>query len=84
MAARETVDFAGWKLSRTGAAQGKKQFPWGAPLRYAPTKDSARPGTYVLVTEDGKERNVGLFDLPGQNGSLVPVVFDACERRFAG
>jgi hypothetical protein len=80
--AGETVDFAGWKLSRAGAAQGKKQFAWGTPLQYVPTKDSARPMTYVKITEDGKERNVGLFDLPGQNGSLVPVVFDVCERRF--
>ena len=82
--AGETVDFAGWKLGRAGAAQGRKEFAWGTPLRYAPTSDSARPGSYVLVTEDGKERNVGLFDLPGQNGSLVPVVFSACERRFGG
>jgi hypothetical protein len=80
--AGETVDFAGWKLSRAGAAQGKKQFAWGTPLRYVPTKDAARPMTNVVITEDGKDRNIGLIDLPGQNGSLVPVVFDACERRF--
>lgn len=82
--AGETVDFAGWKLTREGAAQGKKQFTWGTPLQYVPTKDSARPMTQVKITEDGKERNIGLFDLPGQNGSLVPVVFDVCERRFGG
>jgi hypothetical protein len=80
--AGETVDFAGWKLSREGAAQGKKQFAWGTPLQYVPTKDSARPMTQVKITEDGKERNIGLIDLPGDNGSLARVVFDVCERRF--
>lgn len=33
----EAVIFAGWTLSSTSAAQGKKSVSWGTPVRYVPT-----------------------------------------------
>ena len=79
----EAVIFAGWTLSSTSAAQGKKSVSWGTPVRFVPTTTDI-PAVYVVVDEGRKVRVIGQVLFNAGNGPLVPKLFEICRLRYGG